>query len=98
MFSNLNNFTVNFCLFSLDKLHLLRIMPSCYSQLEFPVGSGQQNIESLYICLHIFGTFFMWNQISACFIFTSPEKLYPFLCAIYLDIVSYLMEPTGTGH
>jgi hypothetical protein len=43
------------------------------------------------------GSFFMWNQISACFIFTSPEKLYPFLSAIYLDLVSYLMEPTGTG-
>jgi hypothetical protein len=24
-------------------------------------------------------------------------KLYPFLSAIYLDLVSYLMEPTGTG-
>jgi hypothetical protein len=27
------------CLYSLDKLHLLRIMPSYYSQLEFPVVS-----------------------------------------------------------
>jgi hypothetical protein len=43
------------------------------------------------------GAFFMWNQISACFIFTWSEKLYPFLSAIYLDLVSYLMEPTGTG-
>jgi hypothetical protein len=35
------------------------------------------------------GTFFMWNQISACFIFTWPEILYsPFLSAIYLDLVS----------
>jgi hypothetical protein len=39
----------------------------------------------------------MWNQISACFIFTLPEKLYRFLSAIYLDLVSYLMEPAGTG-
>jgi hypothetical protein len=31
------------------------------------------------------GTFFMWNQISACFNFTWPEKLYPFLSAIYLE-------------
>jgi hypothetical protein len=39
----------------------------------------------------------MWNQISACFIFTWPDKMYPLLSAIYLDLVSYLMEPTGTG-
>jgi hypothetical protein len=43
------------------------------------------------------GTFLMWNQFSACFSFTWPEKLHPFLCAIYLDLVSYLMEHTGTG-
>jgi hypothetical protein len=43
------------------------------------------------------GTFFMWNQISACFIFIWPEKLYSFLSAIYLCLVSYLIEPTGTG-
>jgi hypothetical protein len=54
-----------------------------------------QNIEALYI--YVIGTFFMWNQISACFIFTWTEKLYPFLCAIYLYLVSCLMEPTGTG-
>jgi hypothetical protein len=39
------------------------------------------------------GNFFMWNQILARFIFTWPEKLYPFLSAIYLVLVSYLMEP-----
>jgi hypothetical protein len=49
------------CLYSLDKLHLLRIMPSYYSQLV----SGQHTISNL--------------------------------CAIYLDLVSCLMEPTGTG-
>jgi hypothetical protein len=42
----------------------------------------------------IYCTFF---HVSACFIFTWPENLYPFLNAIYLDLVSYLMEPTGTG-
>jgi hypothetical protein len=52
-----------------------------------------QNIEALYTCPRI-GTFFMWNLISAGFIFTWPEQLYSFLCAIYLDLVSCLMEPT----
>jgi hypothetical protein len=75
-------------LYSLDKLHLLRIMPSYYSQLEY---------RSLVHMSSYIGTFFMWNQISACFIFTWPEELYPFLCAIYLDLVSCLMEPTCTG-
>jgi hypothetical protein len=90
----------DFCLYSLDKLHLLGIMPSCYSQLEFAVVSGRHTISKHRSLAHMtsyIGTFFMWNQISACFIFTSPEKLYPFLCAMYLDLVSCLMEPTGTG-
>jgi hypothetical protein len=53
--------------------------------------------QSLVHMSSYIGTFFMRNQISACFIFTWPEKLYPFLCAIYLDLVSCLMEPTCTG-
>jgi hypothetical protein len=52
---------------------------------------------NVHMSFYIYWTFYMWNQISACFIFTWPEKLYPFLSAIYLDLVSYLMEPTGTG-
>jgi hypothetical protein len=88
----------DFCLYSLDKLHLLRIMPSCYSQLELPVVSGQHTISKYRSLVHMssyIGTFFMWKQISACFIFTWPEKLYPFLCAIFLYLLSCLMEPTG---
>jgi hypothetical protein len=42
--------------------------------------AGQHTIISKYRSLvHMssyIGTFFMWNQISACFIFTWPEKLY----------------------
>jgi hypothetical protein len=53
-----------------------------------------QNIN-MYIMSSYIGTVFMWNQISACFIFTLPEKLYPFLSALNLDLD--LMEPTGTG-
>jgi hypothetical protein len=34
-----------FCLYSLDKIQLLRIMPSCISQLEFPFVSGQHTIS-----------------------------------------------------
>jgi hypothetical protein len=30
-------------------------------------------------------------------LFTTGIPKYPFLCAIYLDLVSCLMEPTGTG-
>jgi hypothetical protein len=78
-----------FFLYSLDKL--LRIIPSCISQLEFPVVSGRHAISKY---MSLFGTFFMWNQISACFIFTWPEQLYPFLSAIYLDLVSYPVEPS----
>jgi hypothetical protein len=88
------------CLYSLDKLHLLRIMPSYYSQLEFPVVPGKHTISKYRSLVHMssyIGTFFMWNQISACFIFTWPENLHPFLCAIYLDLVPCLMEPTCTG-
>jgi hypothetical protein len=55
-----------------------------------------QNIKALY--MSSIGTFFMWNQISARFIFTWPENMYyPFLSALYLDLMSYLMESTGTG-
>jgi hypothetical protein len=87
--------------YSLDKIQLLRIMPSYFLQMEFPVVSGHQTISKYRSLVHMssyIGTFFMWNQISACnFIFTWPEKLYPFLSAIYLDLVSYMMEPTSTG-
>jgi hypothetical protein len=62
----------------------------------FPLLLGENPTPK--ICPHIYiGTFFMWKHISARFIFTWSEKLYPFLSAIYLDLVSYLMEPTGTG-
>jgi hypothetical protein len=63
-----------------------------FHQLEFPVVSISK------WSLMSYNSFFMWNQISVCFIFTWPEKLYPLLSAIYLILVSYLMEPTGTGH
>jgi hypothetical protein len=89
-----------FPLYSLDKIQLLRIMPSCFSQLELPVVSGQHTLSKYKSLVHMssyIGTFFMWNQISACFMFTWPEQLYSFLSAIYLDLVSYLMGPTGTG-
>jgi hypothetical protein len=95
-----NEITRAVFLYSLDKIQLLQIMPSCISQLEFPVVSGQHTISKYRSLVHMssyIDTFFMWNQISACFIFTSPKKLYPFLSAIYLDLVSYMMEPTGTG-
>jgi hypothetical protein len=46
---------------------------SQWSQVSIPY----QNIEALYIMSSYIGTFFLWNQISACFIFTWPEKLYP---------------------
>jgi hypothetical protein len=75
-------------------------MPSYFSQLEFPVVSGQHTISKYRSLVHMSSyscPFFMWNQISACFIFTWPEQLYPFLSAIYLVFVSYLMEPTCTG-
>jgi hypothetical protein len=98
-----------FCLYSLDKIQLLRMMSSCFSQLEFPVVSGQHYIKiSLVHMSSCFNTFFIWNQTSAfylvhvepnlwaCLIFTWPEKLYPFLSEIYLVLVSYLIEPTGT--
>jgi hypothetical protein len=52
-------------IFALDKLHLLRIMPSCYSQLEFPVVSGRHTITKYRSLVHMssyIGTFFMWNQ------------------------------------
>jgi hypothetical protein len=70
-----------FPLYSLDKIQLLRIMLSCFSQLEFPVVSGQHTISKYRNLVHMssyIGTFFMWNQISACFIFTWPEKLIHF--------------------
>jgi hypothetical protein len=86
---------------SLDKLHLLRIMPSCYSQLEFPVVSGQHTISkyrSLVNMSSYIGTFFMWNQISACIIFTWPEKLHSISqCNLPGSCVLSVMEPTGTG-
>jgi hypothetical protein len=44
-----------------------------YSQLEFPVVSGQHTISKYRSLVHMssyIDTFFMWNQISACFIFT----------------------------
>jgi hypothetical protein len=91
-----------FSLYSLDNIQLLRIMLSCFSQLEFPVVSGQHTISKYKSLVHMssyIGTFFMYGTKSqpACFIFTWPEKLCPFLSAIYQDLVSYLMEPTGTG-
>jgi hypothetical protein len=58
--------------------------PDNHAKLHFTIGISS-------------GSFFMWNQISACFNFTGPEKMHPFLSAIYLDIESYPMEPTGTG-
>jgi hypothetical protein len=76
-----------FLFYSLDKIQLLRIMPSCISQLEFPVVSGQHDISKYRSLVHMssyIGTFFMWNQISA-FIFTWPEKLIRFLSAIYMS-------------
>jgi hypothetical protein len=73
-----------FSLYSLDKIQLLRIMLSCFSQLEFPVVSGQHTISKYKSLVHMssgqhtiskykslvhmssVGTFFMWNQVSAC--------------------------------
>jgi hypothetical protein len=63
--------------FFLDKIQLLRIMLSCFSQLEFPVVSGPHTISKYKSLVHMssyIGTFFMWNKILACFIFTWPEK------------------------
>jgi hypothetical protein len=92
-----------FCLYSLDKIQLLTIMPSYISRLEFQVVSVQHTISKyrslVHLCPHILVPFSCGtkSQLVSCFIFTWPEKLHPFLSAIYLDLVSYLMEPTGTG-
>jgi hypothetical protein len=54
---------------SLDKIQLLRIMPSFFSQLEFPVVSGQHTLSKyrslVHTCMSSYsGTFFMWNLTS----------------------------------
>jgi hypothetical protein len=78
-------------------------MLSYFSQLEFPVVSGQhilykyQNIEALYICPHhIFVPFSCGTKSQLVSFSLDLKNLYPFLSAIYQDLVSYLMEPTGT--
>jgi hypothetical protein len=88
-----------FPLYSLDKIQLPRLMLSSFSQLEFPVvASGQHTItiskyKSLLHMSSYIGTFIMWNQISAGFIFTWPEKLSYFsvqftciLCLIWWNL------------
>jgi hypothetical protein len=42
-----------FSLYSLDKIQLLRIMLSCFSQLEFPVVSGQLTISKYKSLVHM---------------------------------------------
>jgi hypothetical protein len=78
----------------------MRIMPSYYSQLRnsqwSQVSILYQNIEALYICPHILVPFSCGSK-SQLVSFSLDMKNSPFLCAIYLDLVSCLMEPTGTG-
>jgi hypothetical protein len=72
-----------FFLYNLDKIQLMRIMPSFFSQLEFPVVSGQHrptislNIEALFICPHI---------------------LVPFSCGTKSQLVSFSLDLKNCIH
>jgi hypothetical protein len=74
------------------QIQLLRIMLSCFSQLEFPVVSGQHTISKykslvkLYICPRILVPFSCGTK-SQLVSFSLDLKNYPFLSAIYLDLV-----------
>jgi hypothetical protein len=89
----------DFCLFSLDTLHLLRIMPICYSQLEFPVVSGQHTISKYRRLVHLSSFWYLSS-------YGTKSQLVSFSLALkncihfsvqltwILCLVS-LMEPTG---
>jgi hypothetical protein len=89
-----------FSLYSFDKIQLQRIMLSCFSQLEFPVVSGQHTLSKYKSLVHMSSlVHFSCGTKSQLVLFSLDLKNYPFRSAIYnyLDLVSYLMEPTGTG-